>query len=87
MICINDFREAYICLFTGWGYYDDAQQGKINRRVGQDMKEGEVFSEVNVRSILPGHVLHTRHLDNVLGGQAVKDIDQGTPLHWDLVAE
>ncbi len=51
------------------------------------MKEGEVFSEVNVRSILPGHVLHTRHLDNVLGGQAVKDIDQGTPLHWDLVAE
>jgi len=86
LIWIKDFREAYICLFTGWGYYDDTQQGLINIRVVQDLKEGEVFSEVNVRSILPGYAEHTRHLDDVLGGQAVKDIDRCTPLHWDLVA-
>ena len=45
------------------------------------MKEGEVFSDANVRSILPGHALHMGHLDDVLDGHAVKDVTRGTPLH------
>jgi sialic acid synthase SpsE len=54
--------------------------------VVQDMKEGEVFSEVNVRSIRSGHGLHTRHLNDVLGRHVAKDIDRGTQLQWDLVS-
>jgi len=54
--------------------------------VVQNMKEGEVFTEVNVRSIRSGHGLHTLHLNDVLGRHAAKDIDRGTPLQWDLVA-
>lgn len=53
--------------------------------VVEDVKSGEVFTEKNVRSIRPGHGLHTRHLPEVLRHRAVCDIERGTPLHWDLI--
>ena len=53
--------------------------------VVQDVKQGEFFTERNVRSIRPGHGLHTRHLVEVLGRSATRDIQRGTPLTWDLV--
>lgn len=53
--------------------------------VVQDIKAGEVFTEVNVRSIRPGYGLHTRYLAEVLGRQAAKDIERGTPLNWKLI--
>jgi N-acetylneuraminate synthase len=53
--------------------------------VVQDVKRGELFTEDNVRSIRPGHGLHTRHLPEVLGRQAARDVERGTPLSWDLV--
>jgi pseudaminic acid synthase len=53
--------------------------------VVEDVKRGETFTEGNVRSIRPGYGLHTRHLDEVLGKRAVRDIQRGTPLSWDLV--
>jgi pseudaminic acid synthase len=53
----------------------------------QDVKQGEVFTAANVRSIRPGHGLHTRYLTQVLGQRAARDIERGTPLHWDLVAK
>ena len=54
--------------------------------VVKDMKAGEVFTEENVRSIRPGHGLPPKHLQDVLGRRAAKDIERGTPLGWDLVA-
>jgi len=53
--------------------------------VVRSVKRGETFSEENVRSIRPGHGLHTRHLPDVLGRPATCDIARGTPLSWDLV--
>jgi len=53
--------------------------------VVQDIKRGEPFTSANVRSIRPGHGLHTRHLAEVLGRQAACDIERGTPLSWELV--
>jgi len=53
--------------------------------VVKDLKCGEVFTLENVRSIRPGHGLHTRHLAEVLGQCASHDIERGTPLSWDLV--
>lgn len=53
--------------------------------VVQDVKRGEPFTAENVRSIRPGHGLHTRHLSEVLGRHAIRDIERGTPLKWDLV--
>jgi pseudaminic acid synthase len=55
--------------------------------VVQDLRQGESFSTENVHSIRPGHGLHTRHLPEVLGRHAARDIERGTPLSWDLVQQ
>jgi N-acetylneuraminate synthase len=53
--------------------------------VVRDVKRGEKFTAANVRSIRPGHGLHTRHLAEVLGKTAALDIARGSPLSWELV--
>lgn len=50
-----------------------------------DMKAGDVFTADNVRSIRPGCGLHTRHLPEIIGRRATRDIQRGTPLAWDMV--
>lgn len=55
--------------------------------VVRDVKQGEPFTTENVRSIRPGHGLHTRHLPEVLTGCASRDIERGTPVSWDLVSK
>lgn len=64
-------------------------KSRIFRRslfVVKDLKAGEVFTGQNVRSIRPAHGLHPRHLPEVLGRHAVRDLEVGTPLSWDLIA-
>lgn len=53
--------------------------------VVRDIKAGDTFSTENVRSIRPGHGLHTRYLDEILGKRANQDIAMGTPLNWEVV--
>ena len=50
-----------------------------------DVRAGERFTRDNVRSIRPGQGLPPRHLGEVLGAVATRDIERGTPLSWDLV--
>jgi N-acetylneuraminate synthase len=53
--------------------------------VVEGVKEGELFTAQNLRSIRPANGLHTRHLADVLGRPAARDIERGTPLDWKLV--
>ena len=55
--------------------------------VVEDVKQGELFSNQNVRSIRPADGLHPRHLNEVLGRRAVCDVERGTPLRWTMVGE
>lgn len=50
-----------------------------------DIAEGEPLSRENVRCIRPGHGLHPKHLDAILGRRAKAPIARGTALRWDLV--
>lgn len=54
--------------------------------VTENMSQGDLFSEKNVRSIRPAHGLPPKELPNVLGKTATKDIKRGTPLHSDLIS-
>ncbi len=49
--------------------------------VVKDIKAGEMFSQENLRSIRPGHGLHTRYFEEILGKVAKHDIKKGTPLN------
>jgi N-acetylneuraminate synthase len=72
-----------------YGPVPSEQKSLIFRRslfVVADVKAGEPFTPQNVRSIRPGHGLHTRHLPDVLGRRAARDIERGTPLSWALIA-
>jgi pseudaminic acid synthase len=71
-----------------FGLSGKEEASRVFRRslfVVQDLKRGEIFTAQNVRSIRPGHGLHTRYLGEVLGRKAIHDIERGTPLSWDLV--
>ena len=66
------------------------KENRVFRRslfVVKDMKKGDVFSSENVRSIRPGHGMHTRNLEQVCGRKAVKDVKKGTPLSHELIEE
>jgi pseudaminic acid synthase len=71
-----------------FGFSEKEASSRMFRRslfVVQDVRRGDLFTADNVRSIRPGHGLHTRHFDEVLGRHAARDIERGTPLSWDLV--
>lgn len=51
-----------------------------------DVRKGEKFTPKNLRSIRPGSGLAPKHLEEVLGRRAARDLQRGTPLSWDLVA-
>ena len=73
-----------------FGLTGSEQSSRVFRRslfVVQPVRQGDTFSEANVRSIRPGHGLHTRHLPQIVGKHASRDIERGTPLSWDLVAK
>jgi N-acetylneuraminate synthase len=72
-----------------YGLSEKEAASRVFRRslfVTRDMKAGEAFSADNIRSIRPGHGLPPKHLSEVLGRRAVRDIVKGTPLQWDLLA-
>ncbi|MBI4632666.1 MAG: pseudaminic acid synthase [Deltaproteobacteria bacterium] len=54
--------------------------------VVKDMKAGDSFTAENMRSIRPGHGLHTRYFEEVMGRKAGRAIQRGTPVTWDLVS-
>jgi pseudaminic acid synthase len=53
--------------------------------VVKDIKQGEMFSEDNVRSIRPGFGMETKYINAVLGKKARAAISKGTPLNWNLI--
>jgi pseudaminic acid synthase len=72
-----------------FGATESERSSRVFRRslfVVEALRQGEIFSGENVRSIRPGHGLHTRHLPQIVGQRASRDIERGTPLSWDLVA-
>jgi pseudaminic acid synthase len=48
--------------------------------VTEDIKEGEVFTDKNVRCIRPGYGMHPKHYIETLGRKAIKDLEKGDPM-------
>lgn len=83
---VEDCKRAWRSL--GKATYDlqGSEQGSVTYRrslyVVRDIASGEQLTRENVRSIRPGHGLPPKHLPEVLGRQAARDLKRGEPLDW-----
>jgi len=48
--------------------------------IAEDVKEGDLLNEKNVRSVRPAFGMHPREFSKVLGRKFIKDYKKGTPL-------
>ena len=53
--------------------------------VVRDVAAGEELTRENIRSIRPGYGLSPKHLPEVLGRRAARNLKRGDPLDWDAV--
>ena len=86
---VEDCKRAWTAL--GKPTYDlqGCERGSIVFRrsiyVVRDIDAGEELTRENVRSIRPGHGLPPKHLPEVLGHKASRDLKRGDPLDWDCM--
>ncbi len=73
-----------------YGPTEAEQKSRIFRRslyIAQDVKAGDTLTAQNVRIVRPGHGLHPRYYEKLLGRIARRDAPRGTPVDWDLFAD
>jgi N-acetylneuraminate synthase len=86
---VEDCKRAWRAL--GEATYDlqGCERGSLVFRrsiyVVRDVAAGEELTSDNIRSIRPGYGLAPRHLPEVLGKRAARDLKRGEPLDWEAV--
>lgn len=53
----------------------------------KDIKQGDEFTENNIRSVRPAYGLPPKYLYDVLWRTATQNIEKGTPLSWELIGK
>lgn len=86
---VEEVQSAWQSLGTiNYGPTVAEQQSIKYRRslyIAADIKQGEVFTSENLRSIRPGLGLAPKYYETILGRKAKMDIKKGTPLSWELL--
>jgi len=73
---------------VSYGISKDEEKSILFRRslyIVEDLKEGEVLTDKNIRAIRPGYGAPIKFKENFLGHRVNKDIKKGTALCWDLI--
>ena len=85
----RDCKDAWRALGkVGYDLLGSEQANIAFRRslyVVADLAKGEVITTAHVRSIRPGFGLAPRHLDEVLGKVAKRDLTRGEAFSWDMI--
>lgn len=61
-------------------------RGKRSLYVSQPIRQGECFSDANIRSVRPGYGLHPAFKPQILGRRAAVDLSMGDRLSWEVIA-
>jgi N-acetylneuraminate synthase len=64
------------------GAEEESRRFRRSLFVVEDVRAGEPFTPRNVRAIRPADGLHPRHLEQVMGRRAARDLERGMPLEW-----
>ena len=71
-----------------YGGTDSEEQSKVFRRslyIAEDMKAGEIFTEVNLRIVRPGRGLPPKYYKQFIGKKIKNSVSKGQPVTWDLI--
>jgi pseudaminic acid synthase len=86
---VHGAKAAHAALGSGDPERAEVEKGSMVFRrslyVVRDIVAGETFTTDNVRIIRPGYGLAPRHLPDVLGRRARRELTRGTALLWDAV--
>ncbi|MGZ5283253.1 MAG: pseudaminic acid synthase [Bacteroidia bacterium] len=86
---VTETERAYLSLGSVQLCVQKSEEKSIRFKrsiyVVEDIKEGEVFTEKNIRVIRPGDGLHPRYYEKLLGKKTKTGIDAGTPLTFDVI--
>lgn len=66
-----------------YGGVEAEQKNKKYRRslyIVKNMKKGDIFNELNLKSIRPGFGVHTKYYWDILGKKCNQDLEYGTPM-------
>ncbi|HXQ45093.1 MAG TPA: pseudaminic acid synthase [Caulobacteraceae bacterium] len=86
---VDDCRTAWEAL--GDVHYAEVESERAQRDLRRslyvvaDIAKGAPVTKENVRSIRPGFGLPPKHLPEVLGQVATRDLPRGTPLDWSML--
>ncbi len=87
---VADCKAAWASLGTVGYDLKGAERGSVKFRRSlyavSAIKSGEALTLENVRSIRPGFGLAPKHLPDVLGRKAARDIAYGEALDWSMIA-
>jgi N-acetylneuraminate synthase/pseudaminic acid synthase len=84
---VNGVRETELCL--GKIDYNLSPKANINGRrslyISKDVKQGDIFTAENVRSVRPAMGLHPKYYSSILGKKAKVDLALGDRMSLDFV--
>ena len=53
--------------------------------ISEDIKAGDVFTDLNVRSVRPGFGLHPKYQKDILGKKALQNLEKGDRFSLDFI--
>jgi N-acetylneuraminate synthase len=84
-----DCKAAWRALGSaGYDQLGSEQAAAGHRRslyVAADVAAGDALTAVNIRSVRPGFGLAPKHLPEVMGRRAARDLKFGEPLDWSMI--
>jgi pseudaminic acid synthase len=88
-ILVQEVNNAWLAMGqVHYGGSDNEQKAKQYRRsiyIKSSIKKGDVLTEDNIQIVRPAFGLAPKYWQQVLGKKALKNVEIGTPLSWDLV--
>ena len=87
----NDLKLGYLA--KGKPSFDrklvEEENVKFRRSlyVVDDIKKGEIFTNINIRRIRPGYGISPKFYEDVIGKKAMQDIEKGTPVSWEMISK
>lgn len=86
---VTETRQAWQAIGRiTYGATQAEEKSKAFRRsiyVTEDLKEGDVLTRSNLRTIRPGFGLPPKFYDQLIGRKVRKAVKRGTPMSWDIV--